>query len=74
MQNVDFEVFEQDQEKLVLANIVPTEIEWVGGTLFLTCSEPEARKMYHLFTMIHGLGHVIVNRLLGTDEYAFDFV
>jgi hypothetical protein len=71
---MEFANFEASHEALINASIIPTEIEWAGGTLFLTCTEPEARKMYHLFTMMHGIGHVIVNRLLGTDEYAFDFV
>ena len=71
---MEFENFEAAHDSLIKAAIIPTEIEWVNGTLFLRCTEPEARKMYHLFVMMHGIGHVIINHLLGTDEYAFDFV
>ncbi|CAB4163770.1 hypothetical protein UFOVP1146_141 [uncultured Caudovirales phage] len=41
------------------------------GTLFVTCSEEEARSIFHRLTNTFGLGGVKVSKT--PMEYAFDF-
>ena len=66
--------FEELQEALVRANTDAKAIEWAGGSMFVRCTEAEARKLFHRLVEVHGLGHVKINHLVGTDEYAYDFI
>lgn len=57
-----------------VADSVGSEIraEFTSGTLFVECSETEARKVFHRLSKDFGLGKVKVSST--PAEYAFDFV
>lgn len=44
------------------------------GTLFVDCSEPEARKVFHKLSKDYGLGKIQISKSEKFPEYAFDFV
>jgi hypothetical protein len=67
MQDIQFEL-------QVLNQIAPltSDASFTSHTLFVACDEDLARKIFHVLTDKHGLGHVLVSK--AGAEYAFDFV
>ena len=43
------------------------------GTLFVTCTEDEARKVFHRLSKDCGIGKVLISKSKYSPEYAFDF-
>lgn len=69
--------FEMGFETTVLnkiANVlgVDNKAAFEYGTLFVNCTEDEARKVFHKLSKDFGLGKVQVSKT--PAEYAFDFV
>jgi hypothetical protein len=44
------------------------------GTLFVECTEAEARKVFHRLSKDFGLGKVQISKSERSPEFAFDFV
>lgn len=44
------------------------------GTLFVECTENEARQVFHKLSKDYGLGKVQISKSERSPEYAFDFV
>ena len=66
-------------EKTVLtkvADVLGTDqsAEFTFGTLFVTCNETEARRVFHRLSRDIGLGKVQISKSERSPEYAFDFV
>jgi phosphosulfolactate synthase (CoM biosynthesis protein A) len=47
--------------------------EFAYGTLFVSCTEDEARSLFHRLSKDYGFGKVRVSRTVA-NEFAFDFV
>jgi hypothetical protein len=47
--------------------------EFAYGSLFVSCTENEARSVFHRLSKDYGFGKVRVSRTFG-NEFAFDFV
>ena len=69
MQNTKFEQYVLDIVRLVNKF---DSAHFFSGTLFVQCSEAEARAIFHKLTAWLGLGAVVVSK--AGDEYAFDIV
>ena len=48
--------------------------EFCYGSLFVECTEDEARKVFHRLSKDFGLGKVQISKSDRSPEYAFDFV
>ena len=59
-----------------VANVLGTDNQasFSYGTLFVDCTEPEARKVFHKLSKDFGLGKVQISKSDKSPEYAFDFV
>ncbi len=69
MSNPKFEQYVLDIVRLVGEF---DKASFFSGTLFVRCSEAEARAIFHKLTAWLGLGSALVSCI--GDEYAFDFI
>jgi hypothetical protein len=59
-----------------VADVLGTDnaAQFMYGSLFVECSEDEARKVFHRLSKDYGLGKVKISKSERSPEYAFDFV
>lgn len=48
--------------------------DFAYGTLFVDCSESDARRVFHRLSRDFGIGKVQISKSERSPEYAFDFV
>jgi uncharacterized lipoprotein YehR (DUF1307 family) len=64
-------------EKVVLQKVAKVlkqerQAHFMYGTLFVECTEEQARKVFHKLSKDYGLGKVQITKT--PEEFAFDFV